>query len=227
MTLSASRLQRLALLNNTKKYLEVGVQKGETFFSLDLPFKKGVDPNFLFDYKTKETSSVKFVPTTSDIFFQEPRQLDKYDLIFLDGLHIFEQTLRDFCSSLEFSHKKTIWLLDDVRPRTRWEMVRSPRISAYAQKVLLHKNKFWVGDVFKVLLTIHDFFPQFSFATFPGHGQSAIWYKQRSGIKPCAQSLRHLSGMTFHDYLQVPPNVFNFQEDEVIYKAIADSFAHK
>lgn len=39
-----------------------------------------------------------------------------YDLIAIDGLHTFEQAIRDLLSSMRFSHPCTIWLIDDTLP---------------------------------------------------------------------------------------------------------------
>jgi len=43
------RISFLSGLNNAAKYLEIGVSSGSTFFSVDIPFKVGVDPGFLFE----------------------------------------------------------------------------------------------------------------------------------------------------------------------------------
>jgi hypothetical protein len=60
-------------------------------------------------------------------------------LVFIDGLHLFEQTLRDFIHVEAWSSPNTVVLLHDCLPVCAAAAARN-RIS-----------KFWVGDTWKVL----------------------------------------------------------------------------
>jgi hypothetical protein len=111
----SERLNHIARLSGAASYLEIGVFDGATFFEVDLKYKVAVDPNFLFDFASRENETTKFPQLTSDRFFENCAQ-GQFDLIYLDGLHTFDQTLRDFLNSLQFAHDKTIWLIDDTVP---------------------------------------------------------------------------------------------------------------
>ena len=119
-TTNSGRLNALAAMTASMSYLEIGVQQGETFFEVDVSKKVGVDPSFTFDTVERGTDDCTFHEVTSDRYFSAIAEDDtSFDLIFLDGLHTFDQTIRDFCASLSCSHAQTIWLIDDTSPTSR------------------------------------------------------------------------------------------------------------
>lgn len=148
------------ILNIHKKikpslYLEIGVQKGR---SLNLASCKaiGVDPL----PRTIAKSNQKIYPITSDEFFLNQISVDVIcpDLIFIDGLHLFEQALKDFINCEKISHPKTVILIDDIFPAHPSQALRN------------RKTQKWAGDVWKLYdilkryrkdltLTAFDVFP--------------------------------------------------------------------
>jgi hypothetical protein len=215
-TLEVKRLNSLANINSSQNYLEVGVCTGETFLQIDVPFKIGVDPNFVFSFKDYANEDTKFYEMSSDEFWSNPHNNKyKFDLIYLDGLHTFEQTFRDFCASLKHSHDSTIWLLDDTCPIGWFAAHPDPVFVWKARKLLRIKETFWMGDVFKVFLAIHDFFPQFSYATFPKHGQTVVWKESRRNFNPTWNSLKIISKMGYHDFLMIKDSHLNVKDDEL------------
>lgn len=96
----AARINSLAKqMSRCEDYLEVGVQYGFTLASVEVKNKTGVDPNLMFNPKL--APGLKLHRTTSDEFFSELPEEIQYDLVFLDGLHTFEQTARDFLNALK------------------------------------------------------------------------------------------------------------------------------
>ena len=73
----------LTFNDNRKKYLEIGVSNGSTFYNVQCETKHGVDPN------NKDVTH----PTTSDKFFENCN--DIYDIIFI-FLTIYIITLHYF-----------------------------------------------------------------------------------------------------------------------------------
>jgi hypothetical protein len=212
----AKRLNSLAKLNSSQKYLEVGVCTGETFLQIDVPFKVGVDPNFAFRFQDCANENTMFCQVASDQFWSNFfNNQYKFDLIYLDGLHTFEQTFRDFCASLNHSHDSTIWLLDDTCPIGWFAAHPDPVFVGKARKFLKINETFWMGDVFKVILAIHDFFPQFSYATFPGHGQTVVWKESRENFNPTWNSLQKISKMGYYDFLKIKDSHLNVKDDEL------------
>jgi hypothetical protein len=201
---SARRINILAKANYAASYLEVGVQRGVTFFDVAIPNKVAVDPMFKFDLSAHQAAGVEFHPVTSDRFFAELPLSRKFDLIFLDGLHTFEQTLRDFCNSLSHSHEKTIWVIDDTVPSDIYS-AHKVQASAVGRRVAETKNKkalAWHGDVYKTVVAIHDFFPSFNYCTVNtvGHKQTFVWMEKQARA-PLFNDLEAISRMDYFGFL--------------------------
>lgn len=197
------RLNALARINSASKYLEVGVERGATFARVNVPYKVGVDPKFEFDVREYADGQTVFHEVTSDCFFSGLAPAHgPFDLIYLDGLHTFDQTFRDFCASLRYSHAATIWLLDDTHPSGWLAAIPNLPVARRLNWLLGRENADWMGDVFKVVFAIHDFFPQFTYATFPGHGQTAVWLETRRNFRPTWNSLKKIGGLGYKDFLK-------------------------
>jgi hypothetical protein len=180
-THSSRRINKLAGKFKAKTYLEIGVARGHTFFRVNIDQKTAVDPNFKFNKSEYETDNTKFFEVVSDIFFADLDQNTKYDLIFIDGLHTFEQTFRDFTNSLVHGHEKTIWIIDDVLPSDVYSSLREPKEAFNFRKRAGGEGAAWHGDVYKVIFAIHDFFPAFSYCTIntDDNPQTLVWYAKR------------------------------------------------
>ncbi len=197
------RLNALAQLNNASTYLEIGVLHGNTFRGVDIPYKVAVDPHFRFDVDKYTDENTIFHSVTSDEFFAEhAQQHGKFDLIFLDGLHTFEQTFRDFCASLSFAHDKTIWVIDDTLPTGPLSAHPNHTLISAIRVLLRIKDRRWTGDVFKVVFAIRDFFPQFSYATFNRSGQTVVWLEPRQGFAPRWNSLSKIRRLGYRAFLK-------------------------
>jgi hypothetical protein len=209
MNVRAIRLNALAQINNAQRYLEIGVYKGKTFNKIDIPCKVAVDPSFRFDTKAYSRENIHFHEVTSDEFFvTRAHAYQAFDLVYIDGFHTFEQTFRDFCASLAYSHRRTIWVLDDTCPSNLAAAAPDKESFNTLRQQLHISSHDWMGDVFKVVCTIHDFFPQMSFATFPDHGQTAIWLSQRRDFSPMWNSLKAISDLEYYDFLELSESVF-------------------
>ncbi|WP_287241931.1 MULTISPECIES: class I SAM-dependent methyltransferase [unclassified Okeania] len=185
-----------------------------------------VDPKFRFNTAQYATENVLFLEVTSDEFFRHhAKRFEPFDLIYLDGLHTFEQTFRDFCASLSCAHTKTIWLIDDTCPGSYAQAQSSLQRCRQLQKISGEKNKSWMGDVFKVVAAIHDFFPQYSFATFPHHGQTVVWNKWRVDFEPKWNSLETISRLEYSDFVELQGSLFKREAYENIFERIRHNFA--
>lgn len=201
---TSARLANFAKINGAKSYLEIGVSKGHTFLNVNFPLKHAVDPKFQLDVAANSSDSVRFFETTSDDFFinkADPNQ--KYDLMFLDGLHTFEQTFRDFCCSQAHAHDRTIWLIDDVHPNDIFSAHPNQRTTYRHRRRHGLAGKAWHGDVYKLVFAVNDFFPNLSFRTIVGGGnpQTVIIRRQRTDFAPIYDNLEQISRMTFYDFV--------------------------
>ncbi len=105
----ASLINHLIARNHYKTYLEIGVRKGYNFHQVDVFEKTGVDPN--------PECECNYV-MTSDAFFQQLSVKNKYDIIFIDGLHLEEYVDRDISNSLLHLNKNGSIVVHDCNPPT-------------------------------------------------------------------------------------------------------------
>jgi len=91
-------------------YLEIGVSKNEVFNCIPLNMSKkiGVDPIMGGNKKM-----------TSDHFFQKNEKF--FNVIFIDGLHIYEQCQKDVLNSIKFLKPNGIILIHDMIPKNSFE----------------------------------------------------------------------------------------------------------
>ncbi|MDL2268237.1 class I SAM-dependent methyltransferase [Desulfovibrio sp. OttesenSCG-928-G15] len=217
MSFASDRINALAAKYGAKKYLEIGVSKGDTFLCVDIPHKVAVDPNFRFDVTAHSRPGTFYYSITSDEFFSMYKESEaascaskehggtEFDIIFIDGLHTFEQAYRDFVESLKFSHAKTVWILDDTVPCDPYSAVNDQNLSyAYRKKAGLGGAP-WHGDVFKALLAIHDRHPEFCYCTIMDRGnpQTVLWRSQTGEKRePLFASLEEIDSLDYFGMLR-------------------------
>jgi len=92
--------------NGYSKYLEIGVRDNRTFKVINAAHKDGVDPAGKCNYKM-----------TSDDFFRQLGKSFQYDIVFIDGLHVKDQVLRDVDNSLAHLSPGGVIVLHDCSPK--------------------------------------------------------------------------------------------------------------
>ena len=217
------RLNRLAEINMAKRYLEVGVFGGKTFRQINIQYKVGVDPEYQFDTSPFQSDTIQLLEMTSDDFFsRHANNYEPFDLIYLDGLHEFEQTFRDFCASVSCAHEKTIWVIDDTCPRSYAQSHRSQEVCQQIKQQTKEDDELWMGDVYKTVAAIHDFFPQYSFGTFRDHGQTVVWRKWREDFMPRWNSLEAISRLDYADFLALRKDILKPTPYEALFQKVSD-----
>lgn len=210
---SAQRINMLGQLRQCKTYLEIGVCKGETFTEVNIKNKVGVDPDFRFDVNCyADNQEINLFKMTSDTFFsylaknEYPCSIKvPFDIIYIDGLHTFKQSINDFMNTITYSHMNTIWLFDDTVPMDPYTALPDQGKAGLYRKMAGLKVGPWHGDVFKSIFAIHDFFPYFSYATVIDNGnpQTIVWRTvlpaQR---KPLYLSRNEIENMSYFDMLE-------------------------
>lgn len=212
---SIRRLHKARNLLGGKRYLEIGVRRGATFFGVDMLEKDAVDPGFAFEDEKRSAPGCRFFEITSDAFFVSGQARRDYDVVFLDGLHTFEQLLRDFCATLSLVSDRFVCLLDDTVPSDIFSAERSPTRARQLRRMAGRGGNSWHGDVFKVVFFIHDFFPNLSFATLQGSGnpQTIVWRAPRADFKPVFNDVEAIKRMTYGDMVQLEDRMRPMEED--------------
>lgn len=138
-----------------KTYLEVGVQYGTSLkLAHAATLAIGVDPMPL--HNAEGNQLVWSMP--SDDYFAVRAEQDKawpsnpaelgIDFGFVDGLHHYEQALRDFLNIERYCHERSIIVMDDVLPRNWGE----------ASREMCPGD--WTGDVWKASEAIVQWRPE-------------------------------------------------------------------
>lgn len=213
------RLLYIARTTRPKTYLEIGVRDGSTFLNFGIPYKVGVDPEYTFDWKATENDRTFLFPLESDNFFSLlagsgqddrknrmleawPYEKPNFDLIFIDGMHTFEQSLKDFENSLAFANENTVWILDDTVPSSPYSALKNCDWSMKLRKRAGFTSQEWHGDVYKTVLAIHDLHPEFSYCTLMGlNPQTVIWRAKNRPGKPAFSSIKEINSLSYFDML--------------------------
>jgi hypothetical protein len=99
-------INHLIKKNNYKRYLEIGVRNpDENLNKIIVEHKDGVDPAGNCNY-----------PIPSDDFFNQLDGDVKYDIIFIDGLHLDYQVERDITNSLKHLNEGGTIVMHDCSP---------------------------------------------------------------------------------------------------------------
>lgn len=146
-TLSISR-------NLTSRYLEIGVENGLTLEAVKIKNKTGVDPypKFISSFFTFRTKSKVM---ESDQFFKSNHA--EFEIIYLDGLHTFEQTYRDFINSLKVISNNGFIIVDDTVPNDEYSALPNQLDAYEARRIGTNSlETSWHGDVFKLISVISE-----------------------------------------------------------------------
>jgi hypothetical protein len=131
-----------SLTNPLQTYLEIGIEYGYTCSNTHFLNKIGVDP----DPKCNSIVNGRIYNCNSDRFFEN--NTNKFDVIFIDGMHHCENVLRDFNNSVKFLNKDGIIFMDDIIPLNYNEQLKIPIIHYYENDILKYGEE-WTGDVWK------------------------------------------------------------------------------
>ncbi|NDH10193.1 MAG: class I SAM-dependent methyltransferase [Actinobacteria bacterium] len=140
-------LRRIHELRQPSLYVEIGVHEGHSLAFVQPGTRiVGVDP----EPKVAEPPpNTTIVAQTSDDFFADPGALGgaTIDLAFADGLHWWEQTLRDVANLERHSSPDGVILIHDCNP--------IDEITAARERT----TAVWSGDVWKTVVALRRFRP--------------------------------------------------------------------
>ena len=142
--------------NKYKKYLEIGCNQDEVFKKIDIE-KIGVDP----------VNGGNFRGTSDDFFIKNS---DKFDCIFIDGLHIYDQVKKDILNSIKVLNENGIIILHDCLPTSIGHQ-RVPR-ARYN----------WNGDVWKAIVEARTWNDFDTFTILADQGLGIIKKRKNSNI---------------------------------------------
>ena len=137
-------INALITKNRYKSYLEVGVREGACLNNINIEYKIGVDPmGPPADYHI-----------TSDEYF-EIAQIEghTYDIIFIDGLHLYKQGIKDIKNAASILNKGGTIVVHDCNPPTEWHQ--------RPYKEYLLEGGDWNGTIWKCIVELRHLNPNF------------------------------------------------------------------
>lgn len=152
-------IQKLLDKKKDARYLEIGVAKGWNFFPLRAKEKVAVDPKFRFKlikkikwmFKNPDNRSAKFCKMTSDEYFEKNQNAKPFDIIFIDGLHSYQQSLKDVQNSLDVLADDGVIVMHDCHPPNEASAHPANSVSHAASFNLPGWTGQWCGDVWKTV----------------------------------------------------------------------------
>lgn len=161
-------IQKIIDTKAARRYLEIGVFAGDNFFAIRAPSKTAVDPSFAFTTRKRIKWSVlnptnitaHYRSMTSDDYFESRRAVDRADVVFIDGLHTYEQAWRDLQHSLDALNPGGVVVMHDCSP--------PHAAAAYPAASIHHAERAqvpgwtgeWCGDVWKVICRARSACPE-------------------------------------------------------------------
>ena len=166
-------VQNIINLKDFTSYLEIGTFHDDLFKHIKCNKKVGVDP-----------VSGGTIRKTSDHFFHDNK--DKFDCIFIDGLHYYSQVKKDIENSIKILNPNGIILLHDCLPNNHFEQA-VPRCQWT-----------WNGDVWKAIVECRIKENIDTYTCYADFGVGVIL--NRKNKNPLKLNNQNFSKLKFNDY---------------------------
>lgn len=194
-----STLTRSLIVNNIidrkkyETYLEIGCDKNILFNSVKIKKKIGIDP-----------VSGGNIRMSSDNFFKNNQ--DKFDLIFIDGLHQYEQVKRDVYNSLKFLNDNGVILLHDCMP------------SSFMRQAPKRSSNIWNGDVWKNIVEFRTLDQIDTYTIYADHGIGLILKrKNRNKLLLKIESFDKLKFQDYYKNYKLFLNIVHFEDIDQLF----------
>jgi glycosyltransferase involved in cell wall biosynthesis len=192
-------MNRTSLINlyiqnfNYKSYLEIGVfDPKQNFDHINCKLKIGVDP---------QPHRVDIVGLTSDQYFEKLAQDEKFDIIFIDGLHHYEQVIRDVFNALNHLNENGTIICHDMLPSTE-----------IMQEVPMRTQE-WTGDCWKAWSYFRMNWSNLEMSVVNAdYGLGII----RRGSQKCFEPLLNISELDYQFFLVNKQQLLNIIEPSAV-----------
>ena len=167
MTTRITVLQRIIDRIHAQTYLEIGTSHGECFLKIKAPKKISVDPVTKIRFVKRIFNGLKnlsnlrseYLQLTSDQYFSEKTQFlmkNGLDVVFVDGLHTYDQSLLDVQNALKYLNPKGVIVLHDCNPNDKLSALPGNSFNAVNRLNLKGWTGEWCGDVWKTIVYLRS-----------------------------------------------------------------------
>ena len=214
-------IQRVIDSIGAKNYLEIGVDTGMIISEIQAEKKVAVDPNFRFTRQIKlkrflgMTKFESFEVPSDDFFIDNAKATlpNGIEVAFVDGLHTYDQCLRDIENCLEYLNDGGFIICHDCNPTSS---SRAYPVKESIQEVfdLADKgelpgwDRHWNGDVWKSIVHTRLAHPELNVFTLDTDFGLGVITKKGKGVD--------LNGITIEDLKTVDYDYFDSKREELI-----------
>jgi hypothetical protein len=231
-------IQRLIRATGARTYLEIGVNTGTCFLRIKASKKLGVDPDLKIPFgrrlkyfiKNPANFNSEYFEETSDDFFDNRADLlraNRPEIVFIDGLHTYEQSLRDVLNSLKFLAEGGFILMHDCNPLTKAAAYPARSFEDVVRLNLPDYAGMWNGDVWKSIVHLRSLHGDLDVCVLNcDHGIGVV--RRGAGSEGVRRSADSIAKLTYEDLAANREQLLNLKPPEFLEKIIAQVAArHK
>jgi hypothetical protein len=188
-------------------YLEIGVSKGLAFRQIAAAEKIAVDPAFRLSEHSRALAdakgrSVHYFETTSDEFFADQAEFlaqRPVDVALIDGMHTYEQVVRDVENTLRYMRDDGVIFLHDCNPPFELAGRRAESWDDFvAQQSGPLVIGLWNGDVWKAIVHLRSTRPDLLVGVFKCD-QGVGFVRKGSPSSTLPYSAEQIEALTYAD----------------------------
>ena len=217
-------IQTIINKTKTQTYLEIGVRYGTVFLRIRAPRKIAVDPLFKIPLLKKvffmmNNLNSAYYQKTSDDFFREDFESfkdKKIDVAFIDGMHTYEQSLKDVKNCLRYLNEGGVVILHDCNPVT--EAMAAPSYEIF--KEMPQRGKAWCGGVWKTIVHLRSLHDDLNiFVLDCDYGLGIVTRGSQENV--LTHSADEIKKMTYSDLADKRETMLNLKHPEYFYEFIS------
>lgn len=225
-------IQYLIDKHNYSKYLEIGTQKGISFFPIKCKKKIAVDPDFKiifrekFEWYYRNISNLRnsYFEMTSDIFFLRKKSylknIGQLEIVLIDGLHTFKAALNDSINVLKYLNENGTIILHDCFPPHKAASIYANN----ADEAILKAEKMngwngeWCGDTWKAIAYLKKRYPVELkvFVLDCDYGLGVIQFKRNRNLDFILNKelFDEINELEYEDLINKPQEIIGLREQE-------------
>ncbi len=212
-------IQQIINKKAARSYLEIGVYNAKNFSEIKAWKKIAVDPAFKFTkikrikraFKNVFNIFAKYHEITSDNFFANFKSSKPIDVIFIDGLHTYSQSLRDITNSLNILADNGVVIMHDCNPPHESAALAADSLDHATSLSPPEWTGEWCGDVWKTICDLRSFRDDIKVFVLDCDYGLAIITKG----KPCsalALSKKDIAAMNYSDLVKNRASLLNLKD---------------
>ena len=226
-------VQKALTMRSNPVYLEIGVSRGQAFQRISADVKFAVDPAFRLTERTRELADargrvVRYFETTSDAFFENEKSLlaqHPVDVALIDGLHTYEQVVRDVENTVRHLTDDGVIFLHDCNPPFELAGRRADSWDEFmAQQSGPLKIGIWNGDVWKAIVELRSTRPDLLVGVLKCD-QGVGFVRKGSPESTLPYSPEQVAGLTYADLKADRTRLLNLKPPRYLGEFLATSAA--